>query len=1031
MTKRDHIQAAMRSHGIIFFIMAVLVAFGIWSLPQMNKNEFPSFTIRQGIVAAVYPGATAQEIEEQVTEPLENFLFSYEEIDKEKTYSVTKDGIVYIYASLNLSVTNKDEVWGKIRAGLNLFKTTSLPQGVLQVVVVDDFGATSSVLLVIESNERTPRELEQYSKQICAALRTIPEMGKIKVLGQQTEEIAVEIDLNMLSRYGIDHKTLFADLATQGFRTVSGTMGENANHASMQVEIPYQTEFEIGEQVVYVNPVNGSTLRLKDISTITRRYPKDSKKVEYYSGDDTADCIIISMEMQPGHNIVEFGEKVDHALAEVSAQLPPDIRQHRITDQPKVVDDSVKSFMRDILFSVFVVIAVMLVLFPLKTALVAGFGVPICAAITFGFMYIFGIELHTVTLAALIVVLGMIVDNSVIVVDGYTNTLNQGHSRWYSAAVSTNELFVPMLIATLSISGMFFPMTKIITGPIGEFVQLFPWAVFIALAISIFYAVYVTPYLATRFIKRKSETPGFFERMQNGLFYRLETLYNRILRFCFRFPALTMLIACAAVGLGIFLFTRLNIQLMPKAERNCFAVEIHLKEGSALKETAIVSDSIASILAADERVTSVTSFLGQSSPRFHATYAPQLPGEEYAQFIVNTVSNEATEQLLSEYAPRYENYFPNAYLRFKQMDYQAVNSPIEVYIKGNDVAQLDQLSDSLKTFMAQKSEFRWVHADYEQYREQVKITLKEDEADRLGITQSMLSLYLSSSFGGQKMTTVWEDDYAVPIVLYAADIDSLDYNSLGDLLVPAAAPGVWVTLSQVAEIEPSWHHTQIGRRNSVRTVTISADINEGVSQPVAQKIIEDWIAGHFNDLPQDISIEYGGLKAANDETLPQLILTVAAALLVMFIVLLYHFADIALSLLTLSSSILCIFGSFLGLYIFGLDVSITAVLGIVSLIGIIVRNAIMMYEYAEQLRHEKHLTVRQAAFDAGVRRMRPVFLTSATTALGVIPMIIAHTSLWMPMGVVICFGTIFTLPLALTVLPVVYWLIFNYKDKKK
>ena len=247
--------------------------------------------------------------------------------------------------------------------------------------------------------------------------------------------------------------------------------------------------------------------------------------------------------------------------------------------------------------------------------------------------------------------------------------------------------------------------------------------------------------------------------------------------------------------------------------------------------------------------------------------------------------------------------------------------------------------------------------------------------------------------------------------------------------VPTALPGVWVPLRQVASIEPSWHHASLERRNAVRTITIGADLRGATSQVEAEKKVKQWINTHMTDLPEGISISYGGLTEINDMMIPQILWSVVAALAVMLVLLLYHFGKIGLALLTLSSAILCLFGSMTGLAIFNLDISITAVLGIVSLIGIIVRNAIMMYEYAEDARKYKHLTYREAAYQAGLRRMRPVFLTSATTALGVLPMIIAATSLWMPMGVVICFGTIFTLPLTVTILPVVYWKVYQHKDE--
>lgn len=1014
----------MRNHGLVFFVFIALTLFGVWSLPKMNKDEFPQFTIRQGVVAAIYPGATAQEVEAQVTRTLEDFVNSFPEVDKHNTYSVTEDGIVYIYVMLRNSVQNNQEAWTKMRAGLDLVKKTQLPQGVLQVVVVDDFGNTSSLLLAIESAERSPRELEDYAHDLCTRLRTIPEMGNIKILGQQKEEIAVTIDPAKLAVYGINSRELQAALLLQGFRTISGT-GEEA---AMQVTLPLNTEYEIAEQIVWLDPLSGATIRLKDIAEIERRYQSGKKFVDHYEDGQRSSCLIINIEIVPGNNIVAFGGEVEKILDEARSQMPADLKFHRITDQPKVVNDSVVSFLRDIVISILVVILVMLMLFPLRTALVASTGLPICTAICIGLMYLTGIELNTVTLAALIFVLGMIVDDSVIVIDGYTNLLEKGHSRWYSAAISTKQLFVPMTLATCSISGMFFPMTKIITGPLGEFVQLFPYAVLFALVASIFYATWVTPYLSTQFIRRrKSGEMGAFERGQNHFFNALLRTYRRILSACFRHPWVVYMMLIVSLGLGGFFLTRLNLQLLPKAERECFAVEIHLREGAPIGETATLTDSLARLMLPDKRIKSITNFVGQASPRFHATYTPQMAKNSYAQFIVNTTSEKATAELLKEMGPKYENYFANAYVRFKQLDYQAARNPIEVYVQGEDLDQMLLVADKIREYMAGMPVLSWVHTDYEEYARQMRITLRTDEATRLGITETQLSLYLATVTRGTTITTVWEDATAVPVVLYTANADSMNTDVLSDLMVPTAFPGVWVPLRQVATIAPEWHHSSITRRNGIRTITIGADLRGKTSQVTAEKKIKKWIKSSLttDEMPDGVSISYGGLSAINGQLIPQILWSVVAALLVMFALLLYHFGKVSLAVLALSSALLTIFGAFFGLWIFGLDISITAVLGAVSLIGIIVRNAIMMYEYAEELQRVKHMSVRDAAFEAGMRRMRPVFLTSATTALGVLPMIIAHTSLWMPMGVVICFGTIFTLPLTITILPVVYWKVFD------
>lgn len=1014
----------MRRHGLVMALFMVLMAFGIWSLPQMNKDEFPQFTIRQGLVVAYYPGATAEEVEQQVTIPLEDYINSFEFVDKKLTYSQSEDGLAYIYVMLRMTAVNNEAAWTKIRAGLPLLQKTQLPTGVIQTLVIDDFGNTSSLLIAVESPERSPRELEQYAKQVCSHLRTIPEMGKLRIMGRQTEEIAVTIDPEQLSRYGINPSALQAQMALQGLRTVGG---ESDTHGALQVVIPYMSEYEMQEQIVWSDPVTGATIRLKDIATVERRYQAPKSYVEF----NGASCLILNMEMVPGNNIVAFGDEVDKQLAQAAALLPPDIRFHRITDQPKVVNDSVLSFLRDIVISILVVIAVMLLLFPLRTALVAATGLPVCTAICIGLMYVTGIELNTVTLAALIFVLGMIVDDSVIVIDGYTNLLARRHSRWYSAVVSTSMLFVPMSLATMAICGMFFPMTRIITGPLGEFVQLFPWAVLFALVASIFYASWITPFLSFRFIReRKPEEMNLVERVQTKFFTWLQSAYRHMLQRCFDHPVIAWCLLGGATLIGVVLLMNLNLQLLPKAEREFFAVEIHLRDGATLEESASVADSLAHILRQDPRVTSVTAFIGQSSPRFHATYTPQTPAANYAQLVVNTKSSKATSQVLKAYNGKYENYFPNAYARFKQLDYQAVKNPLEVRVKGENWEAMKPIADSIQQFMLAQPELQWVHCDYNNVAASTRIVLKADEATRLGITETMLSLYLMQATQGATITTLYEESYAVPVVLYTAGINTLNADELGAIQVPTALPGVWVPLRQVATIEPNWHHTLLERRNAVRTMTVGADLRGTTSQVDAERKVKNWVENNLTDLPEGVSIAFGGLTEINDMLIPQILWSIVAALAVMLALLLYHFGKIGLALLTLSSAILCLFGSMLGLWIFKLDISITAVLGVVSLIGIIVRNAIMMYEYAEDARKYKHLTYKEAAFQAGLRRMRPVFLTSATTALGVLPMIIAATSLWMPMGVVICFGTLFTLPLTVTILPVVYWKVYAKRDEE-
>ena len=1021
----------MRSFPILAFTLVVIVLLGTYALPHLNKNEFPAMTLKQGVVAVVYPGATAEEIEEQVAGRVEEYLFTFTDIDKTKTYSYSQNGMLYVFVTLVPTDTDTKITWSRIREGLSLFRLTDLPQGVAATAVVDDFGNSSSLLLAIESTERSPRELEAVAKQLSTRLRSIKEMGKISVVGAQKEEIAVYMDPMKLTQYAISPSIVTAELAAHGFRTVSGKVSNDEGSAIVHVSIPFGNIYDLNELIIFSDPATGQTLRLRDVATVESQYEVLKPHIKYSDSASLGSrCVMLSIEMRTGNNVVDFGKRVEKIIREYEKTITPDIHVHRITDQPKIVDRSVQSFLKDLFEAVLVVIIVMLLLFPLRTALVSSTSVPICIAATLGIMYFLGFELNTVTLAALIAVLGMVVDDSVVVIDGYSDLLRVGHSRWYSAVVSTTKLAGSMLFATISIAAMFFPTLSIMKGGMmGEFIRLFPWTILIALACSFLYSVQVIPFLSSRLISRQVEkAPSAFEKVQEGFFGWLQHGYERLLRFCFRHKTLTLINGAIFLLLGVFLFTQLNIQILPKAERDSFAVELHLSAGSSVDETERVADSLTSIMLKDPRVKSITSFVGMSSPRFHITYAPQLPSDNYAQFIVNTVSDEATKEIIAEYAQRYENYFPQAQIRFKQMDYQPAASPIEFYIQAEDYAKIEPVRDSLLRIMKQNPNLFYVHSDYDETQAMVDVVLKTDIANRLGITQSTLSVFLSGALSGTNLTSLWEGDYSIPIAIYSEGKQQIDYASLGDMLVPGAQPGAWVPLRLVADIKPHFHHNNLPHRNGIRTVTVSADVMAGAGQMREfRKIMKEL---DKMDIPEGVTIDQGGTYAVSRTLMPDLMLSVLAAIGVMFLVLIIHYGKLGISLLSISMSVLCVFGAILGLWLFGLDFSVTATLGIISLVGIIVRNSIIMYDYVAELRNKELMSVRDAAFTAGIRRMRPIFLTSATTALGVVPMILAGTMLWMPMGVVICFGTLLTLPFVVTILPVAYCVAFENKKRQ-
>ena len=1010
---------AIKNRNIVDLFLFLLIGLGIVGLVTMNKDEFPTFEIKQGLIAAVYPGADVHQVEEELGKPLEQMLFSMSEISRPQTKVVNKDGMCYIYTDLTVPSSQKTETWSKIKLKIDSFKQT-LPPGVLAIVVLDDFSNLTSVLISIEAPDKGYAEMNELARDLSDRLREIPELANASIIGEQSEEFAVIADMDRLSQYGISPSALMLDYQSANLQALGGTFSTDYVSSPVHIAKNVTSEKELAERIIRTSK-EGQSLRLGDVAKIERRYKEPSSLISF----NGRSAVILSIEMSPENNIVVFGKDVDRVINEFLNEAPESVSITRITDQPKVVGDSVWSFIRDLIISMLVVILVMMLLFPIKSALIASSGVPVCTAIALALMFLTGIYLNTVSLAALIVVLGMIVDDSIITMDGYMDKLGRGMSRLDAAQASAQELFKPMFMATFAISAMFFPILKLIHGYLGDFVSTFPWVITFALMSSLAYAILVVPSLETRFITSPtSESKGIINKFQNILFKGMQTAYDFVQDKCFKHAGLTILSGVAAIALGLLMFSRMNLQLMPMANRPLFAIEVYLDPDSSIEQTQAVTDSLSRILRKDDRIVSVTEFIGTGTPRFHATYSPILPGPNVAQLIVNTKSNKDTRECLKEYESFYEHYFPNALIRFKQMDYQGVSIPVEVRVFGDDYEQIRAVSDSIKSYMSTLEMIKWVHSDGDNLIPTINLELKGDEATRLGVNRALMNLSLTSALNGVPISSIREGDVTIPVNLYSQDFQKdATYDNIGNTLVATAIPGQMVPLRQVADVSPGWEPEVLTRINGKQAIVVGADMKYGYSQPTATKAIKEYLSR--TTMPEGVSVEFGGLNSINSSIGPEIIISFFAAVFVLFMFLLFHFKKISLAVLTIVLSSLCLFGAFFGLWIFGLDFSMTAVLGLISLVGIIVRNGIIMFEYAEELRFEKGYSVKDAAQEAGKRRMRPIFLTSCTTALGVLPMIISGDLLWMPMGVVICFGTMLSVFLITLIMPVSYWQIFR------
>lgn len=1005
----------MRNFRITFLIVGCLFVFGIYALARIPKQEFPEYTIRQGVVVGVYPGATAEEVEEQLAKPLEQFLMTYKEVKRAKTTSTSQNGMCYVMVELNDDVNDKDEVWSKVKHGLAAFKM-QLPAGVAAVVTNDDFGDTSALLITLESDTRSYRELKGYMDDLSDRLRRIESVSNLRPYGVQQEQISVYADHARLAAYGIGEKTLSAALAAQGLTPLGGSVSNAETETPIHIAPSLAGEREVAEQIVWSDP-EGHVLRVKDVARVVREYDDPDS----YIRNNGHRCVLLSLEMQAGNNIVEYGREVDEVLhAFIEEELPADVSVQRIADQAKVVGDSVHSFLRDLFVAMAIIIVVMMLLFPLRSAIVAALTIPMSTFISVGMMYLCGIPLNTVTLAALVVVLGMIVDNSIVVIDGYLDYLGRGHSRWFAAVESAREFFPSLLLATICICMIFYPILFTMTGMMGDFLTWFPWTITINLMVSLLLAVMVIPFLEILIIPavhvRRDGRRSFTDRVHD--------VYRRVLAWTFRHGWLTISLGAASVVVSLLIATQLKFRMVPFADRDQFAVEIYLRPDTSLERTGAVADSVYRALRADDRVKSVTSFVGCSSPRFQMSYAPQIAGKNYAQFIVNTTSVGDTEAILDEYADAWADRFPEAYVKFKQLDYQNVPS-LEFRFYGSDIDSLRAAADRLMARMRQMPELQWVHTDYEDPRAIAEVRLDPVTASQLGITRTVVAANMALASGDVAVGSVWEGDYRLPVVLKRdARLGERSLSDIGDTYVSSPVPGVSVPLRQIADVETAWSQSKIVHRNGMRCITVTADLKRGANAMRMTSRISRMLKDEI-PLPPGVETELGGAHEFDAETLPPIAAGLSISLVIIFFFILVNFRKFGITLVVMASMSLCLFGAMVGLWIADFTIGLTSVLGFITLLGMIVRNVILMYQHAEDKRKVCHWSGKLAAYDAGKRRMVPIFLTTATTAVGVVPMMLGGSTFWAPVGVTIFAGGIGSLILVVTILPVLYSKIYK------
>jgi len=1015
------VRASLRFPQVTLVLTAMLFIGGVVEFLTMPRREDPKITIRTGLVIAEYPGATAEEVESQVTHKIEERLFRFEEVRRERTYSTSRNGLCVINVELNKSVKNSDQFWSKLRLDMAVLKQSELPSGVRGPIVDSDFGDTVAALIAVKGGNYGYRELKDYAKRVESAIRRIPAASKIKRIGDQKESIEVSGTWEKISQYGVDPRRVEQALQGRNTITFGGRVPSENSKPPIEANGQFQTEEQIRQIMVDVSK-SGQPIYLGDLADVHRVY-KDPTEYARFSGEPT---ILISVEMHEGNNIVEFGKRLHETLAQVKTTLPPDVQLEFVADQPRIVSERVQDFTREFGIAIISVILVTLVLLPMRVALVSAVAIPVTVSITFGMLNAAGIELHQVSIAGLIVVLGMVVDDAIVIADNYVELLDHkvpiADACWRCAS----EMAVPVLAATLTIIASFLPLL-LLTGACGEFIRALPIAIAVALSVSFVVAMMLTPLINGAFIKKGLHDPSaeLKDKKPTALDY-MQRYYNRIIAWAMHHRKKVLIAAVITFVAGIGILSLVRQQFFPLAERDQFVMDVWLPVGTRIEATDTAVRRIEALLQKKSEVENYTSFIGFSAPRFYYNVNPQQNAPYYAQILVNTHSVKGTPKLVDELRNELPAVAPETRTFIKEMQQgEVMEAPVEVRIVGDDLTTLRSIGDQAQNILNHTPGAIYVDSDWREDQMMAGVDLDQEVANRLGFTNTTIGKELAGGFDGATVSTFWEGDRDVDIDLRLEPAQRQRFQNISDMYVLSPVTGARVPVRAVASLAPQWNPGRIVHRNGVRTLTIRAFPDRGT---LASQILGP-ARKQINKvpLPPGYRIMYGGEDEIQRETFVEMRSALGISLIAIFLILLLQFRKLADALVVMAAFPLALPGAALGLFVTHNPFGFTAFIGVISLGGLVVRNSIILVDYIlERMKHGVDL--EEAALEAGERRLRPIFLTTMAAAVGVTPMILSRSTMWSPLASVIAFGLLGSMFFTLVVIPVLF-VVVNTRSK--
>lgn len=1005
---------AIRHKQIVYFFIIAIITGGLWSYFHLGRSEDPDFTIRQAVVTAAWPGASAQQITQQVTDPLEKKLQDTKGLDYIKSF--THDGKTVIYVNLKDSVP-KEEMqtrWHEIRNLVN-DEWGSLPSGVMGPYINDRFDDVYGSIYAVTGDGFSYEEKRKYAENIRRRLTGVEDVQKVELLGVQKQEIYVEMDQNKLASFGMRPSDVFAMLQQQGAMMPAGMIHTDSRNVAVRVEGLLDTVESLKELPIHVGE---RSFHLGDVASVTQMYADPETSLMYFNGKP---AVGIAVSMAPGGNNLVLGKNLEKEIEKEKSELPAGLDIEQVADQPSVVNDSIHEFTKSLLEAIVIVMAASFLSLGFWSGIVLALCIPVVVCASFIYMKWQGIDLHIVSLGTLIVSLGLLVDDAIIVIEMMQVKLEEGMDRLAAAQAAYKGCAKPMLAGTLITAAGFIPV-GFAAGQTAEYVGAFFWVIASTLLLSWVASIFVSPVLGYRFIRVKAgEKKSAFADRAYRLFYKA-------IAWCIRFKK-TVIIGTAAIFVGtVALIPFVNQEFFPDSVRPEIILDVNLPSGASIKETKEVMAGIADNLYGDNRVSSFSTYVGDSAPRFILLFDPLAPEDSHGQMILVARDSKVRDSLRDDTLAFIAEQYPDARAHARLITTgPPAEYPIMLRLSGKNVEDTVKFAKEAAALVSQYPGMKNVSMDWPEETPVVRLKIDQDKVRKLGGDNYSISRDLYVKLSGYKVAESYQGNQLVPISFRLEGSNAARLADLSSLPVHVGS-GRYVPLGEIADISYENETSTIWRRDLHPTITIRGEAGgDKTADSVVNELYDRTLKDFREHLPDGYTLEKGGAIENSEKSVQYLAAPVPIMIFLILMILMFELDKIPLMVIAGITGPLGLIGAILSLFLTRQPMGFVSIVGMLALSGMVVRNSIILLDQIRQ-----HLADGKKPYDAVIEsaalRFRPIMLSSVTDVLGFVPLI--PSPFWRPLAVSFIGGLLLATAIGLLVVPALYCWYYKVEGPK-